>query len=409
MSATIKLTPDGGLRRSWPLAVFLLLAVVGAGCLLASQRAGSDAGAATPTGRIKPVTAGAKGIGFSVPTFPALSPGEQRVWLNDFRALGITWIRFDISWAAVQPANASSYDWSRYDTAVANANAYGIHVDAEVDYSTPWANIGGCSETPDHCQPASPRAYATYAAAIARHFGARVSAEEIWNEPNISKFWRPAPDPAFYVSMLKDAYIAIKSADRSMVVVSGGLAEVLNNGVDISPVTFTRDMYRDGAQGYFDALGDHPYSYPALPSQYESWSGWSEMSQTRPSIRSIMAAYGDSATPVWITEVGSPTGGPGAGASCGSGGGHAANKGQHVSQCLQAEEITQVVADERSLGWLGPAFIYSFQDLGVTQGNEHDFFGLLTAYGGKKLSYMALKEAIGDELGSDGQHARQRG
>jgi polysaccharide biosynthesis protein PslG len=339
------------------------------------------------------VTAATKGIGFSVPTFPWLSHSEQITWLKDFRALGITWIRFDVTWAVVQPARAGPDNWARYNAAVAEADAYGIHVDAQADFSTPWANARGCHAAYAECQPASPRLYATYAAAIARHFGHGISAEEIWNEPNNVAFWHPAPNPAFYVRMLKDAYVAIKAVDPRMIVVSGGLAPEPDNGTDISARTFAEDMFRDGAKGYFDAFGYHPYSYPALPDQYEPWSAWSQMAQTRPSIRSIMIASGDAATPIWITEVGAPTGGPGQAARC-TGRAAAVPRAGHDSQCRQAAAISQVVQKEKSLPWLGPAFIYSFQDLGTNHAQDHDFFGVLTVHGRPKSSYLALKRAI---------------
>ena len=339
------------------------------------------------------VTPDAKGIGFSVPVFPMLSHREQIAWLADFKALGISWIRINITWAIVQPTRTSSYNWSRYNAAVAEADAYGIHVDAQADFSAPWARSPGCAPTQTLCQPASPTLYARYAAAIARHFGDGISAEEIWNEPNSVRFWHPRPNPGFYVRMLKAAYVAIKAVDPRLIVVSGGLAPEMDNGTDISALTFAEDMYRDGAKGFFNAFGYHPYSFPYLPDQYRPWSAWSQMAQTRPSIRSIMTAHGDAATPIWITEVGAPTGGPGAAAGCGPGVRFAASE-RHDSQCLQAAEITQVVQNEESADWLGPAFIYSFQDLGTDEGNLHDFFGLRTAYGTDKSSYFALKRAL---------------
>ena len=344
-------------------------------------------------GGTRVVSATVKGIGFSVPTFPWLSRSEQITWLKDFRALGATWIRIGITWAVVQPARGGPYNWARYDTAVAEADAYGIHVDAQADYSAPWASARGCHAPYSMCQPASPNVYARYAAAIARHFGHGISAEEIWNEPNNVMFWHPAPDPAFYVRMLKDAYVAIKAVDPQMVVVSGGLAPESNNGADIPARVFAEDMFRDGAAGYFDAFGYHPYSYPALPDQYEPWSAWSQMAQTRPSIRSIMAASGDAATPIWITEVGAPTGGPGGAVRCDASAYTPPPTGPD-SQCLQAAAIAQVVKNENSLRWLGPAFIYSFQDLGTNQAQAGDFFGLLTAGGSRKPSYLALKTAM---------------
>jgi polysaccharide biosynthesis protein PslG len=380
--------------------VLALLITLVVGTLLLVRFADEGSGAQPgQSSSVAPVTADAmvKGIGLSVPTFPLLSKAQQIAWLKDFRALGITWMRIDITWAVVQPVRGP-YNWALYNRAVDEANAYGIRVDAQATYSAPWAVGPGCPHQTTECQPASAQLYAAYAGAIARHFGSKISAEEIWNEPNSAAFWQPAPNPAFYVQMLKHSYVAIKAADPRIVVVSGGLAPGGSNSNSISPVTFTRDMYQDGAKGYFNALGDHPYSYPALPSQYKSWSAWSQMSQTSPSIRSVMTAYGDAATPVWITEVGAPTDGPGAAAGCGNDGHFTAHE-DYEDQCLQAQGLTQVVQDERSLSWLGPAFIYSFQDLGTNPDSQRNFFGIRTAAGTSKLSYNALKQAIAGSTG----------
>jgi polysaccharide biosynthesis protein PslG len=383
-------------------ACVLMLAVAGLATGCSSQRPQAGAPAQGPAsftgGGTDAVSPSAKGIGFSVPLFPYLSRHEQLAWLSDFRALGITWIRIDISWAIVQPARGGSYHWARYDRAVAEADSHGIHVDAQADYSTPWADSRGCARNSVKCQPKSPRLYAAYAAAIARHFGRGISAEEIWNEPNNVQFWHPRPNPAFYVRMLRDSYVAIKAVNPRLIVVSGGLAPEPSNGTDLSAITFARDMFRDGAQGYFNAFGYHPYSYPALPDENAPWSGWSQMGQTRPSIRSVLAQNGDAATPIWITEVGAPTDGPGKAVPCGSGTSFRA-RGRHVSQCLQAKLITEIVQNERSSNWLGPAFIYSFQDLSTNQADEHDFFGIRTARGTAKASYAALKRAIAASTG----------
>lgn len=386
------------LLKLGPVCVAVLLAAACAGVQAGGKRphtGGADGAGEQVTfrgGGTSVVSATAKGMGFSVPTFPWLSRAAQITWLKDFRALGITWIRIGITWAVVRPTRSGPYNWARYDTAVAEADAYGIHVDAQAYFSTPWANAPGCHAANAECQPASPELYAMYAAAIARHFGHAISAEEIWNEPNNVAFWHPAPDPAFYVRMLKDSYVAIKAVDPQMIVVSGGLAPEPDNGRDISARTFTDEMFKYGARGYFDAFGYHPYSYPALPDQYEPWSAWSQMAQTRPSIRSILAANGDAATPIWITEVGAPTSGPGQAARC-SANASAVPRTGHDSLCLQAAAITQVARNECALTWLGPAFIYSFQDLSANQSLPSDSFGVLTAGGKAKPSYLALKHA----------------
>ena len=131
--------------------------------------------------------------------------------------------------------------------------------------------------------PASAAQFATFAGQVAaRYAPLGAGTFEIWNEPNNAGFWSPKPNPAAYTADLKAAYAAIKRADRSAFVVSGGLAPEANDGTNINAITFLQDMYAHGAKGSFDAVSYHPYSYPALPDSFQSWSGWSQMSQTKP-------------------------------------------------------------------------------------------------------------------------------
>ena len=89
------------------------------------------------------------------------------------------------------------------------------------------------------------------------------------------------------------------------------MAPEISESGNISPIDFLSNIYRDGAEPYFNAVGIHPYSYAALPANFYNWSAWSQISNTTPSLRSVMIANGDTAKQIWITEFGAPTGGPG--------------------------------------------------------------------------------------------------
>jgi hypothetical protein len=197
---------------------------------------------------------------------------------------------------------------------------------------------------------------------------------EIWNEPNIQPFWEPSPDPSLYTTMLVDSYAAIKAVQPDSTVISGGLAPAATDGIDFSPVDFLTQMYADGAKGSFDALGAHAYSHPALPDTYETWSGWSEMGQTSPSLRSVMTANGDADKQIWITEIGAPSAGP-----------------DGVGLTAQAEEMTQAVQNAESTPWIGALFVYTYQD----SATNPDYFGLVNADGSPKPAWSALAAAVG--------------
>src|SRR5205807_7558207 len=202
-----------------------------------------------------------------------------------------------------------------------------------------------------------PNAYATFAATAVRHYPALgVHSYEVWNEPNTTAFWTSKPDPAAYTRLLKAAYPAIKGADTTATVLTGGTAPAPSDGTQISPVDFLRGIYANGGAGSFDAVAHHPYCWPANPGDAQAWSAWYQMYGTSPSLRSTMIANGDGAKKIWPTEFGAPTEGPGA-----------------VSEATQAAMLSRAYALYRSYAWGGPLFFYQGRDLSTITSTRENF------------------------------------
>jgi hypothetical protein len=322
--------------------------------------------------------AGAHQVGISDPDLITKRPAVQAAELAQMKAIGITSIRLDADWSRVQRGGPGTFRWGPLDQAVRSIRAAGMSADLIIDGCPAWAAAAGTSGDVSP-PPASPAQYAAFAAEVAARFARRgVRTFEIWSEPNSAGFWSPKPNPAAYTADLRAAYTSIKETDRAAFVLSGGLGPEANDGTNINAVTFLQDMYADGAKGSFDALGYHPYSYPALPDSYRWWSGWSQMDQTRPSIRSVMDRHGDAGKQIWITEVGAPSAGPGG-----------------VGQRRQAAEVTQAITHARTTRWIGGLYLYSWQDEGTDPASSQDWFGLVTAAGGDKAAYHAVATALG--------------
>jgi hypothetical protein len=96
------------------------------------------------------------------------------------------------------------------------------------------------------------------------------------------------------------------------------------------------------------------------------------MSQTSPSLRSLMADHGDSAKKIWITEYGAPTSGT----------------THNVSDAEQSNEMVQTISEAKQLGWIGSVYIYTWEDT-PTWG-----FGLLNGDGSQKPAYAAVAAAV---------------
>lgn len=333
----------------------------------------SSRGAATqgqPNTPASSSSTGATFYGLADPGLLGFSTSEQVQQLDAMKAAGITSVRVDASWYNTQANGPDSYNWTPLDNVMSSIQKVGLTADLIIDGCPPWAAVSGAAGNM-FAQPASSAEFANWAAAVAKRYSSK-GAEyfEIWNEPNNPAFWAPKPDPAAYTADLKAAYAAIKSVDPAAIVLTGGLAPQADSSNSYAALTFLEDMYADGAQGSFDGVGFHPYTYPQDPDTFNAGLAWSQMSETNPSVRSIMSAHGDSAKKIWITEFGAPTG---------SGG---------VSETQQSDELTQAIALVKQSSWVGSFYMYTWEDGGT------DTFGLLNADGTQKSAYAAVVAAL---------------
>lgn len=327
--------------------------------------------------------------GFSAGDLVDLNATALASRLADIKSMGAKWVRMDMSWSRVQAAGPTSWNWKDYDrvtTAVQNA---GLKMLAILDYTPKWAWTPGCT-IGQECAPADTTKFAAYAAAaVARYKTKGVTHWEIWNEPNKAGSWAPKPNPAAYTRLLIATYNAIKAKDAQAFVITGGFSPAYTEPGQIAPSEFLNAMYANGAKGYFDAVGHHPYSYPAPPDYNANWTGWVQMKNLRP----IMVAKGDEAKQIWLTEYGAPTGGPGLAASPANNYG-ADNGAEHVTEALQATMASKAVSLHKSYNWVGPLFWYGYKDLGTDATAMEDFFGLVRHDGTIKPAYNAYTQAI---------------
>jgi hypothetical protein len=199
-----------------------------------------------------------------------------------------------------------------------------------------------------------------------------VTTYEIWNEENDTQAWGQAFTPAEYTALLQAAYAAIKSAYPGARVIAGGFAPApdASDGTSYEPVTFLTDMYADGAQGSFDAIADHPYSFPDLPDQSDSWNPFTYL----PTLHQIMAENGDGAKQIWLTEYGAPTSGV----------------SNAVTPEFQAESITEAFQWAQNYTWVGPLFIFDWEP---SPYDTYGDYGIYNSDGTPTLGGLAFSSA----------------
>jgi polysaccharide biosynthesis protein PslG len=304
---------------------------------------------------------------------------RQRIEVLDkLAAAGSNWVRIDVGWASLQPRRNKMADWyiDRLDRVVNAARQRGLQVLATLWWTPGWANGGKSRAVP----PKKNADFARIASWAADHFRGRVSAWEVWNEPNHPSFFSGSPKR--FAKLLKAAYPAIKTADPSALVVSGGPAY---NDVD-----WLRGVYAGGGGDHFDILATHPYMAPAdLPPQTPN-NGTKWTLRHVESVRDLMEKQGDSVKPIWFTEFGW---------SSHKDGRRAEPWEKGVSEKEQAKYLVQTLKlVEKRYPYVTNLFWYKERD-GASGDIHLDNYGLLERDLDPKPAYRALDDHMEQRVG----------
>ena len=167
-------------------------------------------------------------------------------------AAGFGFIRAGLPWDWVEKKRGV-YDFSAFDPEVAAlaarrmgvlfilGNNNPLYYDGPKPYDWLWG-----------IRTAEARAaFAKFAAAAARHYRNRDVLLEVWNEPNIVNFWRPAPSPTQYGLLAAAVVSAVKDTGSKLPVVVGS-----TSGVDLD---FIEDVMGRSSLKKADLVSIHPY------------------------------------------------------------------------------------------------------------------------------------------------------
>jgi polysaccharide biosynthesis protein PslG len=220
---------------------------------------------------------------------------ESRVReLDVVAANGARWVRIDVGWSMIQP-RAGSYDldWGVpfVESTIDKARARGLKVLVTFWRTPGWANGGRGPTTP----PDNPQDYANALGWLVNRLQDRVSAWEIWNEPNLNDYFTGA-SPTAYVGLLQPAYRAAHAADPDSVVVFGGTVYVDTDWI--------ASAYEAGARGHFDAMAVHPYQGRADEPPESPDTGDRARMMHVDVLVNLMRSKGDEAKPIMFTEFG---------------------------------------------------------------------------------------------------------
>jgi hypothetical protein len=285
-------------------------------------------------------------------------------------------VRLAVPWSLLEPARANEVEpraLAYTDRVVADAAAAGIGVILMVESTPCWVSSAppsllrkcqpGKEAQASSWPPSEPAAFATFCAYLAQRYGARLTALEIWNEPDQSNeaYFAGPHKAARYAALLRAAYPAIKRVNASVAVLAGSI--VGSNGL------FLRALYAAGIKGYYDGLAVHFYTLTLAALR---------------SIHEVQLANGDS-TPLWLDEFGWSSCWP-------------RQKIQQEQGCVtaqtQAANIASALHEMASTPWIAAAVLYKLRD------SSGEDFGMFSASGSRKPAFSALARVLASPVGS---------
>ncbi len=289
-----------------------------------------------------PATAAAAGVGINVPD-GAASYGQATATA----ATGATTARVFVVYDGGAPAV------NDYRRVVDAFNAVGVR---------PMLVVTG------HSAPADADHFASYMGTLAKALGSRVAAWEIWNEPDGAEYWgAPGGDPAAYASLLRKVYPQVAPYAK---VLSGGLV-----GNDYGFLSAVYDALGGSSAGAFDAVAVHTDTACSIVGPDDFFrdsngmiSRWSFLGLR--SVHDVMAAHGDAAKPIWITELGWNT----STGACDSGM-WAGQKAAGVSPDDQARFLTQAWHCLKDYPYVENALWFNLRDSGSTSAHQYGIVG----------------------------------
>jgi hypothetical protein len=207
-------------------------------------------------------------------------------------------VRTAFYWPAAQPSATAPPDLGHYDEVVLAAARRNLPVLPIVTGTPGWAGMKPGDQT---SPPRDDRSYTGFLRALVARYGPQgslwaehqevprqpIRAWQIWNEPNLTRYWTSQPFARPYVKLLRASRRALRAADPGSRTILAGLPN--------ESWIALRSIYRAGGRGAFDVVALHPYTgRPRNVIRLVEFA------------RREMRRFRDGRLPVWLTELSWP-------------------------------------------------------------------------------------------------------
>jgi arylsulfatase A-like enzyme len=232
------------------------------------------------------------------------SPQEMEQACKLIKDAGIGWVSTLFEWKTIEPQDGK-FDFSLPDRIYEITSRHQLGLLVLLGFSSQWGSSAPQGTTGRDLWVWPPKdvdEFADYVYRTVARYKGKIKYWQIWGEENSSYNWRPAPDAASYLKLLRASYLAAKRADPDCLVVLGSLAPYRMDN-------YLEELYKLGGKDYFDVVAIDPYTHPLTDyDRYLNKKGkpLELLAQKIKKVKEVMAKFGDSHKPLWVTELGCP-------------------------------------------------------------------------------------------------------
>ncbi len=325
----------------------------------------------------------------------ALQGQDPALLVQNVISLNVQWAKIELDWRSLEPA-PQQYDFSALDTVIFGLSDARIKLLVTLDNTPAWARSAQLEDGP----PDDFTVFGRFAGTLAARYVGRITAYQVWNEPNLRREWFSdihSISPASYADLFSQAQSAIRSADPNALIITAGLAPTgFNDGVNaLNDRLYLQALYDIGVAEAADGVAVHALGFANPPdsrccqategvlTHFESRSFY--FYDTLEDYHAIAQANADN-RPLWVTRFGWGTA---------EGSPTPSNDFVYVtytSQLEQAQYIPDAFGVGQSLGYVGPMFVYNLNGCTLPDARaEVCFFSLTGPDGLPRAAFNALK------------------
>ncbi len=206
------------------------------------------------------------------------------------------WRNTYADWSILEP-NKGEWHFENLDSDIALAQQHEVEVMLNLKSTPTWASARptepGCCEPLPWTSPGNIAEarniedWRNYIRTVATRYKGRVHHYELWNEPNVPRFYSGTVEQL--VQLNRVAYQVLKQVDPSITVISSSLSPCCDS------FRYLEDYFVQGGGNYADVIGYHFYVAPKSPEA---------MLPIIQQVQALMVKFKLNNKPLWNTETG---------------------------------------------------------------------------------------------------------